>query len=277
MPLPLRCFLVLSVLPSSPLTAQSPPTRVPALIGRMTIEEKFWQLFMVPGQPGAPGEDYRHGVFGLQIPPAASARADAERINAAQRDILTRTSLGIPMIAFEEAVHGLRRPGATMFPQAIALAATWDTALMARVASAIAREARTRGIRQVLAPVVNLATDTTFVYSDLRLTPNPISADGSTLVEFRITNTGTRAGAEIAQLYIRDILAWVTQPVLSLNGFRKVVLQPGESRTLTFSLGPDALSLLGEDLRRVVEPGRFHVYVGASSRDIRLRGILEVR
>ncbi len=76
---------------------------------------------------------------------------------------------------------------------------------------------------------------------------------------------------------VRDILASVTQPVLALKGFQKVVLAPGESRTLTFTLGPDALSLLDQDNRRVVESGRFHLYVGASSRDIRLRGILEVR
>lgn len=159
MPRSLRFVLVLSVLATSPLRAQLPDTRVPDLIRRMTVDEKFWQLFMLPGQPGTPGEEYRHGVFGLQIPPAGTARADAQRINDAQRHVVSQTRLGIPMIPFEEAVHGLRRPGATMFPQAIALAATWDTALMSRVATAIAKEARTRGIRQVLAPVVNLATD----------------------------------------------------------------------------------------------------------------------
>jgi beta-glucosidase len=125
----------------------------------MTIDEKFWQLFMLPGSVDDTSHDYSRGVFGLQVPPAGSARADAERINAAQRCFVERTRLGIPMIPFEEAVHGLRRPGATMFPPAIALAATWDTVLMGRVATAIAREARSRGIRQVLSPVVNIASD----------------------------------------------------------------------------------------------------------------------
>ena len=69
------------------------------------------------------------------------------------------TRLGIPIIPFEEALHGLYGEGATSFPQAIGLAATWDTSLMGRVATAIARETRSRGIRDVLSPVVNIASD----------------------------------------------------------------------------------------------------------------------
>jgi len=125
----------------------------------LTVRERFWQLFMLPGSLDDSTHDYSHGVFGLQVPPAATARADAERINAIQRYFVERTRARIPMIAFEEAVHGLRRPGATMFPQAIALAATWDTALIGRAAAAMAREARSRGIRMVLSPVVNIASD----------------------------------------------------------------------------------------------------------------------
>ena len=145
--------------------------RVRDLLGRMTLEEKFWQLFMLPGDVDDPSHDYSHGVFGLQTspfrrgtdhagdPPAAIARAHAERINAIQHYFVEKTRLGIPIIAFAEAVHGLAREGETMFPQAIALAASWDVDLMARVASAIARETRSRGIRQVLSPVVNIADD----------------------------------------------------------------------------------------------------------------------
>jgi beta-glucosidase len=125
----------------------------------MTLEQKFWQLFMLPGTPDDSAQDYSQGVFGLQIPPAPGARADAQQINIVQRWFVERSRPGVPIIPFEEAVHGLRRPGATMFPAAIALAATWDTTLMAQVATAIARETRSRGIRQVLSPVVNLASD----------------------------------------------------------------------------------------------------------------------
>jgi len=137
--------------------------RVRDLLGRMTLEEKFWQLFMIPGDLDDPTNDYSHGVFGLQISPARdtadAARAHAKRINDIQRFFVERTRLGIPIIPFEEAVHGLVRPGATAFPAAIGLAATWDTSLMTRVATAIAQETRSRGIRQVLSPVVNIAND----------------------------------------------------------------------------------------------------------------------
>jgi beta-glucosidase len=138
--------------------------RVADLLGRMTLEEKFWQLFMIPGDLDNPADEYSRGIFGLQIPAARlgdtpTARGHAERINAIQRYFVEHTRLGIPIVPFDEAVHGLAREGATMFPSAVALAATWDPALVRRVAGAIADETRARGIRQVLSPVVNIADD----------------------------------------------------------------------------------------------------------------------
>ena len=133
--------------------------RVADLLGRMTLEEKFWQTFMIPGDLDTPANDYSHGIFGLQIRNAKSAREHAAKINRIQKYFVEQTRLGIPIIPFEEAVHGLTREGATVFPAAIAQAATWDAGLMARVAGAIAAETRTRGIRQVLSPVVNIADD----------------------------------------------------------------------------------------------------------------------
>ena len=152
--------------------AQAPPykdarlsvdERVKDLLGRMTLEEKFWQLFMIPGSLDDPAHDYSKGIFGLQIRAPRGAtmtpRSHAERINTIQRYFVEKTRLGIPIIPFEEAVHGLTVEGATMFPQAIALAATWDADLVGRVSAAIARETRSRGIRQVLSPVINIADD----------------------------------------------------------------------------------------------------------------------
>ena len=150
--------------------AQTPPYKDPSrsvdarvrdLLARMTLEEKFWQLFMIPGDLDNPANDYSKGIFGLQVSagPAGTARGHAERINAIQKYFVEHTRLGIPIIPFEEAVHGLQRDGATMFPAAIGLAATWDAALMSRVSGAIARETRTRGIRQALSPVINIADD----------------------------------------------------------------------------------------------------------------------
>ena len=154
--------------------------RVQDLLGRMTPEEKFWQLFMIPGdfEEGDLRDGrgrYRHGIFGFQLSAAGKghdvleqmldySRAGtpenvAETINALQRYFIEETRLGIPILPFDEALHGLARDGATAFPQAIALAATWDTTLVGEVSRAVARETRSRGIRQVLSPVVNLARD----------------------------------------------------------------------------------------------------------------------
>lgn len=136
--------------------------RVQDLLARMTPEEKFWQLYMTPGDRDDPSHDWSHGVYGLQIAPrpgAPSAQAQAERINAIQRWFVDSTRLGIPIIPFDETLHGLTREDATAFPQAIALAATWDTVLMGQVAAAIAGETRSRGIRHALSPVVNIASD----------------------------------------------------------------------------------------------------------------------
>jgi beta-glucosidase len=163
---------VLLLLIAAPLRSQQPvyrdatkpvDARVRDLVGRMTLDEKFWQLFMIPGDLDDSTHDYRHGVFGLQVrmpeKNPGTAREHAAKINSIQRFLVEKTRLGIPMIPFEETVHGLLADNATVFPEAIALAATWDTALVGRVGESIAREARSRGIRQGLSPVINIATD----------------------------------------------------------------------------------------------------------------------
>jgi beta-glucosidase len=150
--------------------------RINDLLSRMTPEEKFWQLFMIPGElkQGEEGK-YHHGIFGLQVSAASTtgdvtgqilqyhatedAKALATKINSIQKYFVEKSRLGIPLIFFDETLHGLVRGGATSFPQAIALAATWDTAMMAEVAHAIALETKVRGIRQSLSPVINLASD----------------------------------------------------------------------------------------------------------------------
>ncbi len=95
----------------------------------------------------------------LKAGSGGSAFETAFKVNEIQRFFKEKSRLGIPIIPFEEALHGLVHPGATAFPQSIGLAATFDTGLMRQVAAAIAREAKTRGIRQVLSPVINIADD----------------------------------------------------------------------------------------------------------------------
>ncbi|HWB94306.1 MAG TPA: glycoside hydrolase family 3 N-terminal domain-containing protein [Puia sp.] len=118
---------------------------------------------------------------------------------------------------------------------------------------------------------------TTFKYSGLRVSPAVIRPNGVADVQVTITNTGSVSGAEIAQLYVRDLVSSVTTPGIALKGFSRVMLNPGESKTVHFSVGPDALSLWNRQMKRVVEPGEFKIMVGSSSADIRLTDSLTVK
>jgi beta-glucosidase len=117
---------------------------------------------------------------------------------------------------------------------------------------------------------------TDFRYSGLTIAPRVMTPDGTARVSCTITNVGEVAGAEVAQLYIHDPLASVVRPVLELKGFRKVRLEPGASEIVSFDLGPSGLALIDAQMREVVEPGEFQIYIGSSSRDIRLKGILTI-
>ena len=105
---------------------------------------------------------------------------------------------------------------------------------------------------------------TTFALADLKIASPTIGPAGRTDVTVRVTNTGSRAGDEVVQLYIHDQVSSVTRPIEELRGFARVTLKPGEAQTVTFTLGPDELSLIDRRMQRVVEPGRFDIMVGTS-------------
>jgi len=117
---------------------------------------------------------------------------------------------------------------------------------------------------------------TTFDYSNLRLSAAQVRATDSVTVAVAVTNSGARAGAEVVQLYVRDDVASITRPVRELRGFERIVLQPGETRTVQFTLRAADLAFYDQRLRRVVEPGTFTVWVGTSSADERHRASFEV-
>ncbi|HEX4424931.1 MAG TPA: fibronectin type III-like domain-contianing protein, partial [Terriglobales bacterium] len=106
---------------------------------------------------------------------------------------------------------------------------------------------------------------TTFRFDNVRVEPSTVGTGGTAIVKADITNTGTRAGDEVAQLYIHQKVASVTQPVEQLRGFHRVSLKPGEKTTVEFTLTPEALSILDINMNRVVEPGMFDIMVGPSS------------
>jgi beta-glucosidase len=97
------------------------------------------------------------------------------------------------------------------------------------------------------------------------VSPARIGVGGRAEVSVTVRNTGRRAGDEIVQLYIRDLVSSVTRPVKELKDFRRISLAPGESKTITFAITPDKLSFLNLNMERVVEPGQFDIMVGTSS------------
>ncbi len=108
---------------------------------------------------------------------------------------------------------------------------------------------------------------TSFAITNPRLTKKRIRPDGSTQVLVDVTNTGKRAGAEVIQLYIRDLVSSATRPVKELKGFKKVWLEPGESTTVTLDMTPAQLAFFDVNMKYVVEPGDFELMIGNSSRD----------
>lgn len=153
------------------------PVRVDDLLHRMTLEEKFWQLFMIPGNISIGKDQLKNGIMGFQLTDQATETSVNEQIlnyetwkpissiqrlqeiNELQHFFMEETRLGIPILVFDESLHGLIRYGCTSFPQAIGMAASWNPNLMYQVADAIAAECEMRGVNDILSPVVNLAHD----------------------------------------------------------------------------------------------------------------------
>jgi len=108
---------------------------------------------------------------------------------------------------------------------------------------------------------------TTFALENARLAKTRIAKKGSTQVMVDVVNTGKRAGSEVVQLYIRDLVSSVTRPVKELKGFKRVWLEPGERTTVTLDITPASLAFYDVNMKYVVEPGDFEIMIGTSSRD----------
>ncbi len=117
---------------------------------------------------------------------------------------------------------------------------------------------------------------TTFAYSCLRLSQKQmdirkINAGDKLKVSFDVTNTGERAGDEVTQLYIRDVVASVVHPYIELKGFEKVHLEAGETKTIVLEIGFEELKVLGVDFRWKVEVGKFLIFVGSNAEELVLQ------
>ena len=117
---------------------------------------------------------------------------------------------------------------------------------------------------------------TEFTYSDLTTTPDRANRNGNIEISLKVKNTGEMKGAEIVQLYLRDVKSTVVRPVKELKGFEKLWLSPGEESTVHFLLTPEDLSLYDRSMKKIVEPGIFRIMVGSSSEKILLEDEFEI-
>jgi beta-glucosidase len=352
-------LLVCCLLAGSVLPQENPPyrdsrlpleQRVADLLSRMTLEEKIAQLTSamertaVASDPKSSLVDaqgsflperaavlMKNGIGQISRPSGMRGpRETAEFTNSIQKWVRDNTRLGIPVLFHEECLHGHAAQKGTSFPQAIALASTWDPQLVEDVFSATASEVRARGSQQCLAPVLDLARDPRWgrteetygedpylgsrigvaavrgfqghgplidrshviatakhfaghgqpeggsnaapgnyserVIREYFLKPFEAAVkEGKTKVSVDVVNSSAVRGDEVVQLYIRDEVSSVTRPVKELRGFCRITLDAGKTQTVEFTLGPEELSFLNRDMRRVVEPGTFKVLVGGNS------------
>jgi beta-glucosidase len=118
---------------------------------------------------------------------------------------------------------------------------------------------------------------TSFSYSNLQLNKKSFSGNDSVTVSFTLSNTGSYAGEEVAQLYIRDRVASVVRPVKELIGFEKLLLQPGESKTVAFTINKSKLAFYNSSLQLVTEPGEFDVMIGGASDNTPLHEVVRYK
>ena len=110
---------------------------------------------------------------------------------------------------------------------------------------------------------------TSFEVGEPRLSDERIGSSGTVTVTVPVRNTGTRAGDETVQLYVHQLVSSVTRPIKELKAFERVALAPGESKTVTFVLGPESFRMWNTSMQRVVEPGGFEILVGPNSVDLK--------
>jgi len=118
---------------------------------------------------------------------------------------------------------------------------------------------------------------TTFAYSNLQVSPESENSQGDIQVTVDVTNTGQRKGDDVVELFLKQEVSSVTVYEYDLRGFERVPLNPGEKKTVHFTLHPDDLAILDKNMNWTVEPGKFQVMIGHSSEEIDLKKEFEVK
>jgi beta-glucosidase len=129
---------------------------------------------------------------------------------------------------------------------------------------------------QPLFPFGHGLSFTRFEYRNMEIYSRQVEASGGVRIGVTVANAGDCAGDEVVQLYVHDAAASVTRPVKELKGFKRVALEPGQQKTVSFALAVSQLGFYDRGMRFMVEPGTIEVMVGSSSTDIRLRGAFEI-
>jgi beta-glucosidase len=110
---------------------------------------------------------------------------------------------------------------------------------------------------------------TTFSYGDIKLSSTTLKPGQTLTATISVTNTGKVSGEEVVQLYTRDLVGSITRPVKELKGFQKIMLQPGETKNVSFAITETDLKFYNSDLKFVAEPGDFNIFIGTNSRDVK--------
>jgi beta-glucosidase len=118
---------------------------------------------------------------------------------------------------------------------------------------------------------------TNFEYSDLQLSRTEMTPEDKLVVSFTLTNKGRYPGEEVAQLYIRDLVAQPVRPVKELKDFSKIRLEPGESRRVSFTIDKNKLAFYNQQLEWITQPGQFELMIGTASNDIRLHSTFTLK
>jgi len=117
---------------------------------------------------------------------------------------------------------------------------------------------------------------TTFTVSDVKMSAPSMTRDGKVEASVEVKNTGDREGETVVQMYLQDVTASMSRPVKELKGFKKVMLKPGETQTVSFPIDIEGLKFWNAEMRYDAEPGKFNVFVGLDSARVK-RGEFELK
>ncbi len=252
--------------------------RVEDLLKRMTLNEKTAQTLCYGIDKMMVGNRYdtaklnkilQHGIGQLRDHNKVDVATSVQLHNDVQKYLIENTRLGIPAIIHGEGLHGYVNHHATSFPQALALAGTWNLELINKVYAHVAKETRSRGVQQLLTPVLDIARYPRWGRFSETFGEDPVltAEIGKQVVSSFQGEGDAFLNAEHIQLYIHDFIASVTRPMKELKAFKRVEIKAGETKTVNLTLKAKDLAFYNKEMERVTEPGIFKIMVGSSSKD----------